>query len=115
MTTLDQYQARTADQAIYPSAGEAGSPMSLAYLGLGLTGESGEVADKIKKVIRDDAGIFSEEKRQAILLELGDALWYLTRLADEFGCPMQTVLEMNLEKIDSRRLRGTQGGSGDDR
>jgi len=85
------------------------------YPTLGLTGEAGEVADKVKKVIRDRQGVFDVETREAIKLELGDVLWYVAQLASEMGYDLNDVAEANLQKLSSRAARGRIGGSGDQR
>lgn len=82
---------------------------------LGLTGEAGELADKIKKVYRDKGGIFKQEEREAIAKELGDVLWYLTRLGATLGFSLEQIAAMNIEKLADRAKRGKIGGSGDDR
>ena len=82
---------------------------------LGLTGEAGGVADKIKKVYRDDNGVFNQEKRDAIVKELGDVLWYVTRLGATLGFSLEQIAAMNIEKLSDRSKRGKIGGSGDDR
>ena len=82
---------------------------------LGLTGEAGEVADKIKKVYRDKGGVFKQEEREAIAKELGDVLWYLTRLGATLGFSLEQIAAMNIEKLSDRSKRGKIGGSGDDR
>lgn len=110
--TLEEYQKDVANLAFYPNRG---TTPGLAYVGLGVAGESGEVADKIKKVIRDDAGEVSEEKKRAIIIEGGDALWYLAELATHFGVSMGDMAMMNIAKLRSRQERGTFGGSGDER
>lgn len=110
---LDEYQRRTRNTAVYPGRG-TGSAIALAYCGLGL-GESGEVQGKIKKVIRDDGGHLTTDKRLAIADELGDLLWYIARLADEMECELSTIAARNLAKLESRKTRGVIGGSGDQR
>ena len=82
---------------------------------LGLTGEAGELADKIKKVYRDKCGVFKKEERVAIAKELGDVLWYLTRLSATLGFSLEQIAAMNIEKLADRDKRGKIGGSGDDR
>ena len=78
---------------------------------LGLCGEAGEVAEKIKKVFRDK-GKFSDED---ILKELGDVLFYVTALSNVFGGNLQKIMEMNMAKLDDREQRGVLKGSGDNR
>lgn len=111
--TFQEYQEATEATAIYPEAGR-GTPMALAYVGLGL-GESGEVQGKIKKIIRDSDGEISNEARAAIGKELGDQLWYIGRVAAELGLSLGVIAVNNLEKLSSRKERGVLGGSGDDR
>lgn len=82
---------------------------------LGVTGEAGELADKLKKVYRDKGGVFKQEDRDEIAKEIGDVLWYLTRLAATLGFPMKDVASMNLSKLLDRARRGVIGGSGDNR
>jgi NTP pyrophosphatase (non-canonical NTP hydrolase) len=82
---------------------------------LGLTGEAGEVADKVKKVLRDRDGVFDLERREAIKLELGDVLWYVAQLSSELGFELNEVAEANLNKLASRAKRGQIKGSGDER
>ena len=83
------------------------------YPTLGLTGEAGEVADKVKKVLRDRDGQFDPEVREAIKLELGDVLWYVAQLGSELGFAMEEIASANLEKLASRAARGRIAGSGD--
>lgn len=113
MTHFNEYQSRVADTAIYPESG-TGSPLALAYVGLGL-GEAGEVQGKIKKILRDDNGVLTQEKRIAITQELGDLLWYVARTASEISVSLDDVAEINLNKLWLRAQRGTLQGSGDDR
>jgi NTP pyrophosphatase (non-canonical NTP hydrolase) len=93
--------------AIYPEEGE-GSPAALAYTALGLTGEAGEVANKVKKLLRDGD---QPELRQAIIDELGDVLWYVAMTAHELAIPLDEVAARNLDKLQQRQQTGTIGGS----
>lgn len=90
------------------------SAIRLSYTALGL-GEVGEVQGKIKKIIRDSGGLVTESDRIAITKELGDVLWYVAMCAMEIGINLNEVALMNLEKLQSRKERGTLSGSGDDR
>jgi NTP pyrophosphatase (non-canonical NTP hydrolase) len=108
--TFSDYQSRSRVTAVYPNAGE-----NILYPTLGLCGESGEVAEKIKKMIRDDGGILSSERREALAKELGDVLWYAAQLATELGLDLDDVAEANLQKLLSRQDRDRLNGSGDDR
>ncbi len=78
---------------------------------LGLVGEAGEVAEKIKKLIRDSSRFQNEE----IMKELGDVVFYATALANIYGKGLQEVLELNIAKLDDRQRRGKLKGSGDNR
>jgi NTP pyrophosphatase (non-canonical NTP hydrolase) len=86
-----------------------------AIYGLGLSGEAGEVSDKIKKIFRDDKGEFSEANRLELAKELGDVLWYLTAIANSLGFNLETIAVMNIAKLTSRKNRNKLGGSGDNR
>ena len=87
----------------------------LFYPALGLAGEAGEVAEHAKKAIRDDAGIITGERRDALAKELGDVLWYVAQLASELGLDLDTIAGENLEKLFSRQSRGVLSGNGDNR
>lgn len=104
------YQLRSRATARYPDAGS--NPI---YPTLGLGGEAGEVADKVKKVLRDQGGVFSAEVVASLKLELGDVLWYVAQLATELGLDLDQIAEANLEKLASREARNVIAGSGDNR
>ena len=82
---------------------------------LGITGEAGETADKIKKILRDKDGSISDEDRLAISKELGDVLWYLAGVARYLDIPFSEVAKGNLEKLESRWQRNKIHGEGDER
>lgn len=105
-----EYQKESKKTALYPDHGN-----NFVYPTLGLTGEAGEVADKIKKILRDDGGEVSDEKREDIKKELGDVLWYISQLATELNLNLEDVAQENLKKLFSRKERGELGGSGDNR
>ncbi len=107
---LNHFQDQARKTAKYPNVGN--NPI---YPTLGLTGEAGEVSDKVKKVIRDNNGIFDENSRRKIMLELGDVLWYVAQLSHELGFTLEEVAEENLSKLLSRAQRGKLGGEGDSR
>jgi NTP pyrophosphatase (non-canonical NTP hydrolase) len=107
---LNAYQQGARATARYPQVGQ--NPI---YPTLGLCGEAGEVADKVKKVLRDQDGVFSDDTRQALMLELGDVLWYVAQLSSELGFELNAVAEANLSKLASRAARNVIGGSGDHR
>lgn len=96
------YQEWTNTTAIYDKA------FALEYLGLGLTSESGEVAGKIKKYIRD-----GKLDRTGVIAEIGDVLWYCAQLCEHFGTTLESVMQYNHDKLESRKARQTLNGSGD--
>lgn len=108
--SFDDYQALAGSTARYPGRGEG----SLVYPVLGLTGEAGEVAEKVKKIIRDREGVVGDQ-RDAIAKELGDVLWYVAACCHELGVSMADVAQGNIDKLQSRAARGKLGGSGDER
>ena len=81
----------------------------------GLVGESGEVAEKFKKLIRDKQGRITDEDKQEILKELGDILWYINAVANLLDSSLEEVALTNLDKVLSRKARGKTQGSGDNR
>ncbi len=87
----------------------------ITYPVLGICGESGEVAEKIKKIIRDKGGVVSEQDKLEIGKELGDVLWYINRLAWGLGFSLREVAQLNIDKLLSRRERNVLSGSGDNR
>ena len=95
--TLSDFQRRSRATAVYPGAGD-----NLLYPTLGLCGEAGEVAEKVKKMVRDDGGELTAARRDALAGELGDVLWYLAQLATEAGLDLGDVAEANLAKLRSR-------------
>jgi len=107
---LNDYQKQAKTTAVYTSADQ-----QLVCTVLGLNGEAGEVAEKIKKVIRDKNSVVSDLDRVEIQKELGDVLWYLAVLADTLGLELEAVAAMNLEKLRSRMNRGAIHGQGDNR
>ena len=107
---LTTYQTRARETALYPQVGA--NPI---YPTLGLCGEAGEVADKVKKVLRDRQGSFDAAVIDDLRLELGDVLWYVAQLASELGLDLGEIAEANLAKLASRAARNVIGGSGDRR
>ena len=101
--TFDEYQKFAKTIAIYPEN------CKITYPTLGLCGEAGEVAEKIKKHIRDGRSL------EGVGLELGDVLWYISALADDLGVTLEEIAQANVDKLQSRKDRGKIGGSGDNR
>ncbi|MCA9423661.1 MAG: nucleoside triphosphate pyrophosphohydrolase family protein [Candidatus Omnitrophica bacterium] len=102
---FDEYQNRAKSFAMYPDEVE------LAYLTLGLSGEAGEIANKVKKVFRDGREISREDMKS----ELGDVLWYVANLAKAYDLPLSEIAESNIDKLQSRADRGKIQGEGDNR
>lgn len=94
---FQSYQQEVLKQGIYPRQGE-----NYVFPSLGLCGEAGEVAEEIKKAIRDDGEMITPSRKQAIFLELGDVLWYLTQLANELDLSLDEIAEANLKKIQAK-------------
>jgi NTP pyrophosphatase (non-canonical NTP hydrolase) len=107
---FSEYQKAARKTAIYPNQGH-----NIAYPALGLAGESGEVAEKVKKVMRDKGGVVDEKTREALKKELGDVFWYVAALCDEVGLDMEEVAKHNIEKLQDRQERNKLHGSGDNR
>lgn len=106
-TTFDVYQEFTNTTATYPKE------KAFEYLTLGLCGESGEVAEKMKKIIRDGGSI--EDKKSEIIKELGDVLWYVAQMAGQLNVSLSHVAAVNHAKLSSRKDRGVLHGNGDNR
>jgi NTP pyrophosphatase (non-canonical NTP hydrolase) len=105
-----EYESIIEKTAIYPNRGN-----NIIYPTLGLVGESGEVAEKVKKLIRDEKGVVNEEFKANIKKELGDVLWYITALSLEIGFSLESIAEANISKLIKRRETNTLSGSGDHR
>lgn len=108
---FDDYQEKAWATANYPEAGTG----DLTYVTMGLTGEAGEVSEKVKKMIRDDGGELTEERREAIIKELSDCFWYLAAFCTELNIDMSEVAQVNLDKLSDRVKRGVICGDGDNR
>ena len=106
ISDLDMYQKVAKTTAIYPRE------QAIIYPSLGLTGEAGEVANKVKKIIRDGT---NQNTIQEISNEIGDVLWYVALLADDIGCKLSDIANDNLIKLENRKKKGTLHGSGDGR
>lgn len=112
---FNEYRVRAENTAVYPGAGTE-NDLGRAYTALGLVGEAGEVAKKVKKFLRgddkDDPKKISE-RRLAIEKELGDVLWYVAMCAREWGLDLDMIASMNLRKLEERREKDTLKGFGD--
>ena len=104
------YQNKARKTAMYPNIGS-----NHIYPTLGLVGEAGEVAEKVKKILRDKKGIIDKDSKFEIMKELGDVLWYIANLSSELGFNLNDVAETNLIKLQNRLIRDKLSGSGDNR
>ena len=105
-----EYQTKAQTTALYPQVGN-----NLYYPALGLGGETGEVLNKIKKIMRDQNGIITEETREILKQELGDVLWYTAVLAKELSLNLDEIAQANIDKLASRKERNSLIGNGDNR
>lgn len=108
---LSEYQEKSQETAIYPKINK----VPWIYPALGLSGETGEVMEKLKKIIRDENSIITDNKRKELVKELGDVLWYMAQLATSLNIDLNHVAEENLKKLKDRMNRGKLHGSGDNR
>ena len=104
---FNEYQDQASKTAIYKH--------EIIYPALGLANEAGEVLGKLKKVLRDNDGQFTPEKRKEIGDEIGDVLWYISALSRDLELSLDDLAQRNLNKLNSRLSRGVLGGSGDNR
>jgi NTP pyrophosphatase (non-canonical NTP hydrolase) len=109
--TLEEYQK----QALTTVISSDNEFRDLLHWVLGINGEAGEIAEKVKKIIRDKQGEVSDEDKAEMAKEIGDVLWYLAVFAHHLGVPLEEVAKQNLDKLQSRKARGVLGGSGDNR
>jgi NTP pyrophosphatase (non-canonical NTP hydrolase) len=110
---IEKYQEIIKKTAVYPKE------VGIMYTALGLCGEAGEVAEKVKKLVRDTNYLekkdYSDEFKESIKKEIGDVIWYCTALASELGLTLEEILEANYNKLMKRRETNTLHGSGDNR
>lgn len=109
--TFDDYQ----DKALTTVITTSDEFQDTLHWVLGINGEAGEVAEKVKKIIRDKRGHISEDDKKELAKELGDVLWYIAVFAKQLGFSLDTIAQDNLDKLKSRQQRGKLSGSGDNR
>lgn len=107
--TFSEYQEFTRTTRIYNPKDAIVYPM------LGLAGETGECSELVKKMLRDDDGIMTEERKEKFLGEIGDVLYYVAALADDVGFDLGDIVDFNVSKLTSRKERGVLSGSGSNR
>jgi NTP pyrophosphatase (non-canonical NTP hydrolase) len=114
MKTFEEYATAANETAGYPERGG-----NLVYPALGLVGEAGEAADKVKKIWRNlgvtSAYLYTQEQKFELAKEIGDVLWYIAALAFELGIPLENIAELNIQKLRDRRARGVIKSEGDNR
>lgn len=110
--TFDQYADLAAETAAYPNSNEA---QRITYTAIGLSGEVGEVANQIKKYMRDDDYRLTAERKAKLSAELGDVLWYWFELCRSLGLDPVSVAYKNLLKLSARKASNTIKGEGDER
>jgi len=108
--TFNEYQQQSRKTAQYPNLGS-----NFVYPTLGLVGEAGEVAEKVKKILRDKEGVIDDQTKEELIKEMGDVFWYLAQLATEIDVPLEEVIQKNLEKLLSRLKRNQIHGEWDNR
>lgn len=113
--TPNEYQKEAHKTSKYPVAIVEGNEYPYAYPVEGLAEEAGEVAGKFAKAVRDESGIISDERKEAIIKELGDVCWFIAELCTLMDVDLETVMQKNLDKLADRAKRGVIGGSGDNR
>jgi NTP pyrophosphatase (non-canonical NTP hydrolase) len=107
---FSEYQDFARTTAVYPNIGN-----NLWYPTLGLCGEAGEISEKVKKLYRDKDGVIDGQFIVDLTKELGDQLWYIAALASEININLETIAEINVQKLSDRKTRGQLHGSGDNR
>lgn len=109
--SFDEYQK----QALTTVLSTGDEFKDLLHWVLGLNGEAGEVAEKLKKIIRDKQGVVTADDKVELAKELGDVLWYIAVFANDLGVSLDDIAAQNLTKLKSRKDRGVIGGNGDNR
>ena len=110
-----EYQKKAHGTSLCTRIGDTEPGCFLVYPALKLAGEAGEVAEKIGKIYRDNNGELNRDSIHALVLEMGDVLWYLAELATYLGVDLSQVAACNLQKLADRAARNKIQGSGDDR
>ena len=111
---FDEYQKKAAKYDLFEVSSDL-KEVGFIEKVLGLTGEAGETADKIKKILRDKDGTVSDKDRESVTKELGDVLWYVAAIARYLGVDLSEVAEGNINKLESRYQRNKLHGAGDER
>jgi NTP pyrophosphatase (non-canonical NTP hydrolase) len=107
--TFEEYQRESRKTARYPEI----HGNKFIYPAMGVAGEAGEFMEKVKKMFRDDDGILTEKRKDEIVKELGDIMWYISQVCTDLGIDLEEVPKQNLEKLMSRMERNVLNGDGD--
>ena len=111
---MNEYQTEAQKYDLFKATGNYNTVAFVEKV-LGLVGEAGETADKIKKILRDTDGVINEHDKIEVTKELGDVLWYVASIARYLDVPLEEVARLNLEKLESRNKRNLLHGEGDNR
>lgn len=114
-SAIDPVDFRAYQRAAARTGAEIPTDHPIVYPTLGLVNEAGEVAGKVKKIFRDRQGVITDADREALTLELGDVLWYLSELCTRLGIRLEDVAARNVAKLADRAARGVLHGDGDQR
>jgi len=114
-TTPDTLGFDAYQQAAAQTSAVVATDHPIVYPALGLVNEAGEVAGKVKKILRDRQGRVSDDDREALARELGDVLWYLSEMCTRLGIRLEDVAAGNIAKLADRAARGVISGDGDQR
>jgi NTP pyrophosphatase (non-canonical NTP hydrolase) len=109
--TFDEYQKKALTTALFKND----ATLDATIWALGIAGESSEIAEKWKKILAYDDGVISDESRTELAKELGDVIWYVALMAHQLGLSFDEIMQMNLDKLASRKARGAIKGRGDNR
>lgn len=112
---MNEYQRYASTTAIYPGHDDPTDANGLSYVTMGLVGEAGEIANKVKKILRDQNGAITFANAMDLQKEIGDVLWYVSQMCQQLDIFLDDVAQKNLNKLLDRKDRGVLGGSGDNR
>ena len=111
---MNEYQDKAKKYDLFNATGNYNTVAFVEKV-LGLAGEAGETADKIKKILRDKDGAIDEHDKLEVVKELGDVLWYIASIARYLDVSLEEVAKLNLEKLEGRHQRNLLHGEGDNR
>lgn len=112
-STPDAFDFNSYQEAAARTGALIATDHPIVYPTLGLASEAGEVAGKVKRIFRDRHGQITDADREALALELGDVLWYLSEICTRLGLPLEHIATRNIAKLADRASRGAISGEGD--